>query len=118
MLCHLSLIFLVCAWSSTTANNITEQQESSPALMDDDRGQGGQLLDVSLHNLLASKQGRHFLLISLLEELHEPYWFPRADGRLLLFLPPSLAPAYQPTPPPGGQILGDIGGVDGAGVVT
>jgi len=116
MLCHISLIFLVCAWSST-ATNVVEHEESSPALVDDDGGQGKHL-DVSLHNLLGSKQGRHFLLISLLEELHEPYWFPRADGRLLLFLPPSLAPAYQPSPPPGGQILGDIVGDDGEEVVT
>jgi len=101
--------------TTTTAIDVLYDDDRSSVLVNNDHGQ---LLNVSLHNLFTSKQGRHFLLISLLEELHEPHWFPRAAGRLVLFLPPSLAPAHQPTTPSGGQILQDIVKDDGTGVVT
>jgi len=104
---HMYFLFLVM----TTATNAvdlfpdlsTAAVEKSPE----------KLSNLSFYDLVTYKQGRHFLLISLLEELHEPYWYPRADGKLLLFLPTSLAPTDQPDPPPGGQILNDIVSSDG-----
>eukprot|EP00092_Neocalanus_flemingeri_P025775 GFUD01027941.1.p1 GENE.GFUD01027941.1~~GFUD01027941.1.p1 ORF type:complete len:745 (-),score=133.69 GFUD01027941.1:49-2283(-) len=69
--------------------------------------------NLSYPHLSSSKYGRHLLLVSLLEELHQPFWFPRSDGSLKLFLPPSLAPADQPPPPPTSQVLREVETADG-----
>ena len=58
--------------------------------------------------LSSNIQGRHLLLLSLLDEVHKPYWFPRSGGFIQLSLPPSLAPIDQPAPVASGQLLSEI----------
>ena len=58
--------------------------------------------------LSSNIQGRHLLLLSLLDEVHKPYWFPRSGGFIQLSLPPSLAPSDQPAPVASGQLLSEI----------
>jgi len=63
--------------------------------------------------LSSNIQGRHLLLLSLLDEVHKPYWFPRSGGFIQLSLPPSLAPSDQPAPVASGQLLSEIRTDDG-----
>jgi len=62
--------------------------DRSPALLQSNH--------LSYSTLSSSTEGRHLLLISLLERIQSPYWVPRCHGYLTLFLPPSLAPPDQP----------------------
>eukprot|EP00092_Neocalanus_flemingeri_P019214 GFUD01020814.1.p1 GENE.GFUD01020814.1~~GFUD01020814.1.p1 ORF type:complete len:788 (+),score=177.59 GFUD01020814.1:86-2449(+) len=63
--------------------------------------------------LSTNKHGRHLLLISLLDEVRKPYWFPRSGGVIQLFLPQSLAPTDQPPPVATGQLLQEIRTAEG-----
>jgi len=69
---------------------------------------------VNLASLVATVQGRHLLLISLLEDLNGPTWALRCLGQLSYLLPPSLRSLNQPLQvPEGGLNLVDIIKSDG-----
>ena len=68
---------------------------------------------LTYQQLSSSRNGRHLLLLSLLDEIHKPYWYPRSDGFIMLFLPQSLAPVDQPLPVATGQLLLDVRDEDG-----
>jgi len=64
--------------------------------------------NVTYSNLSRSSEGRHLLLISLLENIKFPYWVPRCHGYLRLYLPPILASVNQPPLIDTAQVLPNI----------
>jgi hypothetical protein len=60
------------------------------------QGIAGLLRDGRLYyeDLRNSSQGRHLLLVTLLEQVDQPLWIPRAQGRIQFYLPDSLRYAF------------------------
>jgi len=63
---------------------------------------------VSYTFLRQSPHGRHLLLITLLEGFDVPYWKPRCDSYVKMYLPDSLKETDQPEPQPDACILKDV----------
>merc|ERR1719228_730327 len=57
----------------------------------------GQDADLDYTTLSQSKDGRHFLVTTLLERLYEPVAAPRFRGKVVFQLPPSLGGAASPS---------------------
>jgi len=58
--------------------------------------------------LRATPNGRHLLMVTLLEDIFNPLWLPRLKGRIAFYLPDSLKPPGQPKTGRGAMHLPNI----------